>query len=545
MTNYLIIFGYLIIVLVVGLYARRYSRSTSESYFLADRRLTPIVLFFTMMATNFSAFTVFGFAGAGYRIGYAFYPIMGVGTGFMGLAFFAIGRRVYLLGRTRGYITPADLITDRFQSRLLRILFFAVMAIFTLPYIAMQPIAAGFALQQLLGFHHFLGAAIITLFVVVYTFFGGMRGVAWTDIIQGSMKLVFLAVALVLIAQVHGGLSTANSLLYAQQGELFSRPGVGGAFPPLIWMSFMMLWFFCNPMFPQLFQRFYAAQKENALATTMILYPVVTGSLFLLPVTIGMLGHLSFPGLTGEATDAILPMLVTRYLPASLAAFVIASGLAALMSTMDSQLLTLSSMFSHDIYRPATGKQGYRAGKIFVAVLALAGLAIAYRPPATLFEIATQTFTGLAVLFPTVLATLYWRNATAKGAIASIVVGQVLVVCYYFDLLPRLGMLPVIPILVITTAVLILVSLLTTGKGTREYLQSLNQLTGKRSRRASLGWAACFLGLLFLANDFWAWGKGSPTLFGFPGWIWYFLGLNILLIIGYYLFIRYYWRPDR
>lgn len=545
MVNYLIIFGYLAITLGVGLYAHRYSRYTSENYFLAGRSLTPIILFFTMMATNFSAFTVFGFAGAGYRIGYAFYPIMGFGTGFMGLAFFVIGRRTYLLGRTRGYITPTDLINDRFQSRPLRILFFAVMVIFTLPYIALQPIAAGLALQQLLGIPYFLGAAIITFFVIAYTFFGGMRGIAWTDVIQGMMKLVFLSVALVLIAQVHGGLSTANLLLYSQQGELFSRPGIGGAFPPLIWMSFMMLWFFCNPMFPQLFQRFYAAQKESALATTMILYPVVTGLLFLLPVTIGVLGHLSFPGLTGEATDAILPMMLTHYLPGPLAALIIASGLAALMSTMDSQLLTLSSMFSHDIYRPATGKQGYRVGKVFVVVLALAGLAIAYRPPATIFEIATQTFTGLAVLFPTVLATLYWRNATAKGAIASIVVGQVLVVFYYFELLPRMGMLPVIPILVAATIVLILVSLLTANKGTRAYLQSLNQLTGKRSRRASIGWAAFFLGLLLMAMDFWAWGKGSPTFFGFPGWIWYFLGLNILLVIGYYLFTRYYWRPDR
>ncbi len=544
MTNYLIIFGYLAITLGVGLYAHRYNRSTSADYFLANRSLTPIILFFTMMATNFSAFTFFGFAGAGYRIGYAFYPIMGFGTGFMGLAFFVIGRRTYLLGRTRGYITPADLINDRFQSRPLRILFFAVMAIFTLPYIAMQPIAAGLALQQLLGIPYFLGAVIITFFVVAYAFFGGMRGVAWTDVVQGMMMLLFLTVALVLIAQVHGGLSTTNHLVYAQQGELFSRPGVGGAFFPLIWMSFMMLWFFCNPMFPQLFQRFYAAKSERALATTMILYPVVTGFLFLLPVTIGVLGHLSLPGLTGKATDAILPMLLTRYIPGPLAALIIASGLAALMSTMDSQLLTLSSMFSHDIYRPTTVKQGYRAGKVSVVILALVGLAIAYRPPATIFEIATQTFTGLAVLFPTVLATLYWRNATAKGAIASIVVGQVLVVLYYFELLPRMGMLPVIPILVITTTVLIVVSLLTNDKGKSEYLQSLKELPGKRSRRTSIGWAAFFLGLLFLSIDFWAWDQGSPTFFGFPSWIWYFLGLNILLVIGYYLFTRYYWRPD-
>ncbi|MGB8427497.1 MAG: hypothetical protein WCD88_17040, partial [Desulfobacterales bacterium] len=69
--------AYFLVVLIIGIMARTHWKSTPESYFLADRRLGTLVLLGTMVATNFSAFTVFGTSGAGYRDGYAFFPIMG------------------------------------------------------------------------------------------------------------------------------------------------------------------------------------------------------------------------------------------------------------------------------------------------------------------------------------------------------------------------------------------------------------------------------------------------------------------------------------
>ncbi|MGB5620020.1 MAG: hypothetical protein WBM78_24485, partial [Desulfobacterales bacterium] len=87
--------AYFLVVLMIGIVARTRWKSTPESYFLADRRLGTLVLLGTMVATNFSAFTVFGTSGAGYRDGYAFFPIMGFGTGFMAITFWIIGRRIW------------------------------------------------------------------------------------------------------------------------------------------------------------------------------------------------------------------------------------------------------------------------------------------------------------------------------------------------------------------------------------------------------------------------------------------------------------------
>lgn len=544
----LVVAGYLIVLLGIGILARRRARGTTEDYFVASRTLPPLVLFLTMAATNFSAFTVFGFSGAGWRIGYSFYPIMAFGTGFMALSFYFIGRPVWRLGKEKGLLTPPELVFDRFKSKPLRLLFLGVMITFTLPYLAMQPMAAGYALEELLGIPYFAGAILITVVMLIYTFLGGFRGVAWTDVLQGGMMLVLLLAALGVIASSFGGLSAANHAAAIRWPELFSRPGIGGAFSPGIWLGYMLLWLLCDPMFPHLFQRFYAARNERALGTTMALYPLITGILFLLPVTIGVIGRLGFPELpAGVASDRILPLLLSRYTPPILEALVLTAALAALMSTLDSQLLTLSSMLTRDLVDPLTkGQAASRrasprrtstrraspwVGKGFVIVLALTGLAIAWRPPATFLEIATETFTGLAVLFPTVIAALYWRRATAGGAIASILVGEGLVVAYHLHLLPTFGTLPVIPVVLATSLILIGVSLLTQPQA-----QAAEE--SHKEKKGIWKWVIAFLLLFLLGNDYWAWGDGRLGPLGFPWWVWYFFSLCLLMSLAFRLFAR-------
>ena len=97
-----VLIAYFLIVLIIGFIARTRWKSTPDAYFLADRKLGTLILLGTMVATNFSAFTVFGTSGAGYRDGYAFFPIMGFGTGFMALTFWILGRRIRQTGLAHG-----------------------------------------------------------------------------------------------------------------------------------------------------------------------------------------------------------------------------------------------------------------------------------------------------------------------------------------------------------------------------------------------------------------------------------------------------------
>jgi len=535
----LVVVTYLLIISLVGIYTRRYARGTPEDFFLAGRNLGPFLLFCTMAATNFSAFTVFGFSGAGYRLGYGFYPIMAFGTAFMAVTFSFIGKRVWQLGKKEGHITPAELIGRRYRSRALRLVFFGVMVIFTLPYIAIQPISAGYALESLLGIPYFAGALLVMGVIVAYVFLGGLRGVVWTDALQGAMMILLMITALMIAAAPHGGLIRANLTAFHRFPDLYSRPGPNNAFPLGIWFSYMILWFLCDPLFPQLFQRFFAAKDRRSLDITMLTYPLVTGLLFLLPVSIGVIGRLSLPGLKGKEADRILPLLMQQLADNWIGALVLTAGLAALMSTLDSQLLTLSSMFARDIpRRPHGAKNQQKIGRIFVIVLAVAGLAIAYRPPSTILTIATQTFTGLAVLFPTLVAGLYWPRATALGAGLSILIGETMVVLYALGWLPTLGFLPVVPVLLVTSVVIIVVSLLQRGRPSAE--PELPGSIGGRpiGRKKAVTGGAVFAVLFLLGIDYWSWGSATPLILGFPWWLWYFVGLNGLLIVAMALFLR-------
>ncbi len=514
--------GYFLSVLVIGFIVRTRWKSTPETYFLADRKLGTLVLLGTMVATNFSAFTVFGTSGAGYRDGYAFFPIMGFGTGFMALTFWLIGRKIRRVGRQHGLVTPPELVNVLYQSPLLSFLMALVMIVFTIPYLALQPMAAGYALEALLGLPYFYGCLLVTGIILLYTLRGGLRAVAWTDLFQGLVMFVLLAAALVIVARHHGGFVAANHAVFSAHPQLFSRPGALGKYSPDIWFSFMVLWFFCDPMFPQLFQRFFAAKNDRSIARIMLFYPVVCTVVFFMPIAVGVLGHLSFPDLVGKQADRILPLVLTSIAGDPMAALVMAAGLAALMSTMDSQLLTLSSIFTRDIV-PLLGKpknETSMAGRIFVILLSMAGLALAYRPPATILQIATQTFTGLAVLFPAVIFGLYFKRVFALAAILSIVAGETALACFYFKWVSCSFFLPVIWVMAVTFSVYLITHALLLGKEKALPLRVPAWLADRYT------WL--LLAIFVLAMDFWAWNLSEPVFLGIPMWVGYFIVLSAL-----------------
>ena len=223
-----VLVAYFLIILCIGFIARTKLKSPPETYFLADRQFGTLILLGTMVATNFSAFTVFGTSGAGYRDGYAFFPIMGFGTGFMALTFWILGRKIWELGKNHGIVTPPELVRSLYQSPTLSFIFASVMIIFTIPYLALQPMAAGYALEALIGLPYVYGCLLVTVIIVLYTLRGGLRAVAWTDMFQGLVMFVLLVASLIIVANHHGGFVEAHQKLFSSHPQLFSRPGVTG-----------------------------------------------------------------------------------------------------------------------------------------------------------------------------------------------------------------------------------------------------------------------------------------------------------------------------
>jgi SSS family solute:Na+ symporter len=514
--------SYFLLVLLIGFIARTRWKATPDSYFLADRKLGTVVLLGTMVATNFSAFTVFGTSGAGYRDGYAFFPIMGFGTGFMALSFWVLGRKIWQTGRDKGLVTPPELVGNIYENKTVSFLFALVMIVFTVPYLALQPMAAGYVLEELVGLPYAWGCVLVTGIILVYTLRGGLRAVAWTDLFQGAVMLILLIAALIIVANHNGGFIAANKAVLANQPDLFTRPGAQGKYSCGIWFSFLLLWFLCDPMFPQLFQRFFTARDERTIGRIMLLYPLVCTVVFILPISIGVLGHLTYPDLVGKQADRILPMVMTHVSGDFMAALVMAAGLAALMSTMDSQLLTLSSIFTRDMV-PLFKKndvQNSAVGRLFVICLGLAGLALALNPPATILQIATQTFTGLAVLFPTVIFGLYLKRVYAAAAAVSIICGEAALLCFYFGLVSPGPVLPVLWVIMVVFAVYLGAHGIMAKRAGQLRLRRPQWLTN----RSVIGFTVLFL----LGIDFWAWEVSRPLWLGLPWWTAYFVALSAL-----------------
>jgi len=535
-TRFAVVAAYLGALLLIAFLARTRVRSADE-YFLAGRSMGAIMLVATMAATNFSAFTVFGVSGAGYRDGLAFLPIMAFGTGFMAVTFLLIGRRVHVIGRTYGLITPSELLRHLYESVPVARVTAVVLLVFTVPYIALQPLAAGAVIHQLFGAPEWVGATAITGGIVLYTLRGGMRAVAWTDVLQGGLLLGLMLIGLGLVVAHNGGWETALSSVAAEEPALFSRPGPRGVYTPALWFSFLALWFFCDPMFPQLFQRFYAARGARTIGRLALVYPGVCLLAFTPPVLVGVLGHLYFPALTAAEADGVFAAVMIEVGGNIAGTLVLVAGLAALMSSMDSQLLTLSSIVSRDLWPAFTrGKPaGLLAARGTIVVLASLGLLVALVTDATILDLGVTAFTGFAVLFPSVLFGLYLPRPRAAAALASIVSGETIVAAAYFGVVPTFGFLSAIPAIICATVVYLAVHVLT-GRVQAPEISS-------RQARYLVAFAIIFL----LAQDYWRWNESGPIVLGLPAWCWCFAGLSILqmLVTGWLLRTRTEQSQDR
>jgi SSS family solute:Na+ symporter len=177
------------------------------------------------------------------------------------------------------------------------------------------------------------------------------------------------------------------------------------------------------------------------------MYPVALVFLWVPAVLFGVWGALEIPGLEGKMSYRVFPLLMLAHVGPVLQGVALAGILAAVMSTLDAQLLTLSSMLSRDVlrrYRPGMDDRAeVRWGRAFLLVIAGLAFAIALARPASIFTIATFSFSGYVMLVPTLFLSLRWRRFTAAGAIASITVGSAVLMVAFVAGGPVWGLLPV------------------------------------------------------------------------------------------------------
>ncbi|MGY2779313.1 solute:Na+ symporter, SSS family [Thermostichus sp. MS-CIW-23] len=454
--------AYLLLLAAIGFWSYRHSGQDPVSYFLAGRGLGSLALTLTTLATLLSAFTFIGVPADAYTHGIGIFLGVGVTTAFISGLFLWVGYRVWLAAQHFGFITPSEFFGHRFNSPLLALLYCLSALTFTAPYISIQIIGGARTLAAVLGegIPYWPLAVVVALVILGYVLFGGSQAVVWTDVVQGIILILGMGVAFVAVAFSLG--REAGSEL----DPWLSLPGPNGRWSWQGLFGNQLLFFMATPLFPQFFQRFYMAKSARPFQTLMVVWPLLILLVFFPAALLGVWGRLAFPSL--EKTDQIMPMML-QTLPSGVAAVVITAALAALMSTADSQLLTASSLVTRDLVvtffrRQLSPHQEELLGRWVVLGIGLASFVIALNPPGLIVEIATWSFQGNAMLFPVLIAGLYWKRATRAGAVAGALVSSGLTLGWLSGLLPRAwtgGWLPVIPAVVIGSGVLIGVSLLT------------------------------------------------------------------------------------
>jgi len=447
-----IVLGYMMLALGVGLVAYRLTERTAEDYFLASRTLGTAVLLFTTFATLLSAFTFFGGPNLAYQAGPEWILVMGVMDGVLfAILWYVIGYKQWLVGREHGYVTLGEMLGDRFGSRGLRVLIAGISLFWLVPYVMLQQQGAGTALAALTegAVPYWAGAGAITLFMIVYVALSGMRGVAWTDTLQGLFMLGMVWIAVAWILSAVGGPAAATGSIAENAPEFLSLGG--GLYSPAWMISTAVSIAFGVTMFPQVNQRFFVARSRNVLKRTFTLWPVLVILLF---VPAFMLGTWAQGlGIAAEQGENVLPILLNEYTPAWFAALVVAGAMAAMMSSSDSMLLSGSSYLTRDVYRQAaevttesgrgvlagvahavTERREAAVGQAGVVGIALISFVLSLFRPGTLVDIGDTAFGGFAQLALPVAVALYWRNTTRTGMYAGVVGSQAFYTLSVLDL---------------------------------------------------------------------------------------------------------------
>lgn len=495
-----IVFVYLAIVLYIGIFAFRHGGAAAgqaEDYFLAGRSLGPTVFLLSLFGTNMTAFTILGSAGHAFSNGIVTFGLMASASAFViPLTLFFIGTRMWALGKRHGFMTPVQMFRDRWECAHIGTAIFAVQAALLVPYIIIGVMGGGTALRAISGgfVPFWLGGAIVALVVMSYVFFGGMRGTAWVNTFQTILFLSFGAAALLIIGRGIGGFSTAMETLLGspETAPLLTRERISPlyffsyTFIPLSTIAFPHITIFCL-----------TARRVSQFRRTVIFYPLCILAIWLPCVFLGVAANAmgDVPGIETKlearqalaaappdmpdeertalrrqaAGDDVVPIMLEAYAPLWIAGLLGAGIMAAVMAS-DSQILALSTMFTEDVFAFYGGKARFgeavqvQTGRLFVVILTVIAYFIALQAPQGIFELAVQyAFSGYAALSPLLVAALFWKRSTKWGALA-VALWTAFAVIYTATTpgaLAWFGLLPVVPMVLISCALMILVSILT------------------------------------------------------------------------------------
>ena len=478
---YIVLVFYLLGLLALGVLSLLKSRRAPHAetdYYLAGRGQGVVVTSLTIMATYFSSFAILTFPGWMYEGGIA--PMLyALNLPVAAAAIYLLGNRIRRIGRKRGYITPADMVTDYYgDSSIVRGLVALTGALYVIPYVVMQIKGGGLLADglfreiehiNLLGWRITMedaGVAALSLVTMVYVIIGGMRSVAWTDVMQGIILLSAMVLSGVAVMYALEGPSGFFSRVSSElDGDLLTVPDPGDANPHNVWklLTFCAFASLASIIQPAQWMRFYAARDSSTLRRSAVAFSTILPVCFIFGVfLVGLGGRVLYEPQFIEGTihlpdgskvDQVLIHVIQDYFPEMfgaigivLVSLILVAVMAASMSTADSNLHALSAMATRDLYHPlrknSSGRERTWIGRLVIVLATIAAAAITFMgkdqkgllDTITAFFFLAMAFS--AQLLPITIDILFLRRGSRAGAVAGLIAG-LLTVCLF----PPLGSL--------------------------------------------------------------------------------------------------------
>jgi len=463
--------GYFIVMLGIGFYAFKKSTGDLSGYMLGGRGLSPAVVALSAGASDMSGWIMMGLPGAMFITGFssAWIAVGLIIGAWLNYILVAPRLRIYT-EKANDSITIPDYFSNRFadNNNILRVISAIVIIIFFTLYTSSGVVAGGKLFESSFGLSYETGMYVTTGVVVLYTLFGGFLAVSLTDFVQGCIMFV----ALVLVPLVTYSLldQPLQATLTEINPDMLSWLGTGsvlGIISALAWG----LGYFGQP---HIIVRFMSLRSVKDMPTARRIgmsWMIITaaGS-----VATGLCGaaYAFENNIVVNDPETIFLILSQVLFHPLIAGFLLAAILAAIMSTISSQLLVSSSSLTEDFYktfmrRKASNKELVFVGRISVVAVALCAIYLAYNRDSSILDLVSNAWAGFGAAFgPLILFSLFWQRMNLAGAIAGMLVGAGTVLFWIYAPVTINGMAlssiiyEIVPGFMLASLAIVLVSLL-------------------------------------------------------------------------------------
>ncbi|CAM3104766.1 sodium/pantothenate symporter [Streptobacillus ratti] len=457
---------YLFITILIAYYISKKENKNNftESYFIGNRSMGAFVLAMTVVSTYIGASSFLGGPSIAYKLGLGWVLLACIQIPLIFFTLGVLGKKIAIISRKIKAVTLIDILRKRYNNEFLIVLLSVLMLIFLFASIIAQFIGGARLIESIIDIDYKIALTIFVFTVIFYTTIGGFKAVTITDAIQGLIMMISTFVLFFVIVNKVGSMSEITSIIKNVDSNLLT-PDAGGAISRPYILSFWILVGIGILGLPATTVRSMGYKDSKALHNGMIIGTFVVGFLLIGMHLVGFMGRAIEPNI--DVSDKLIPILALKNLHPIIAGIFIGGPLAAIMSTVDSLLILISSSIVKDLYinyvnKNANDKKLKKISLIISISIGLITYLLSINPPSLIVWVNLFALAGQEVLFfVPVFMGLYWERGNDKGAIVSVIVGFVVFILLEKFKFSIFGLMSIVPALMFALIAYILVSLIT------------------------------------------------------------------------------------